>query len=83
MLDGLFGQPVELAGGNRVIADENYLRQSILNPQSQIVAGYQAPVLMPTFQGQLSEDQLLQLIEYIKSLARPETEVSSSSGTEP
>lgn len=69
-LDALYGEPVLLANGRTVRADENYLRESILDPQAKIVAGYEAPVNMPTFQGQLSEDQLLQLIEYIKSLAQ-------------
>ena len=49
-----------------VVADEAYLRESILNPSAKITAGYQ-PV-MPTFQGLVSEEQLLQLIEYVKSL---------------
>ena len=68
MLDGAFGEPVQLADGRTLVRDENYLRESILNPQAKIVRGYGAPVLMPTFQGQLSEEQLLQLIEYIKTL---------------
>ncbi|NIV45764.1 MAG: c-type cytochrome, partial [Gammaproteobacteria bacterium] len=71
VLDEVFGNPVLLADGRKVIADENYLRESILNPQAKIVAGYEAPVLMPTFQGQVSEEQLLQLIQYIKSLGAP------------
>jgi cytochrome c oxidase subunit 2 len=68
VLDDLFGQPVKLADGSTVVADEAYIRESILNPQAKVVLGYEAPVRMPTFQGQVSEDQLLQLIEYIKSL---------------
>jgi len=54
-----------------VIADEQYVRESILNPKAKIVAGYQ-PV-MPSYQGQVSEDQLLSLIAYIRSLAAPGT----------
>ena len=46
--------------------DENYIRESIVNPHAKVVAGYD-PV-MPTFQGLVSEEQLLQLIAYIKSL---------------
>ena len=53
-------------GGAKVIADEAYIRESILNPQAKVVAGFQP--IMPTFQGQVSEEQLLQLIAYIKSL---------------
>jgi len=49
-----------------VTADEAYIRESILNPTAKIVAGFQP--LMPTFQGLINEEQLLQLIEYVKSL---------------
>ena len=66
VLDGLFGRVVELEGGQKIVADENYIRESILNPKAKIVAGYQ-PV-MPTFQGLVGEEQLLQLVTYIKSL---------------
>ena len=66
-LAGVFGKTVMLEGGQSVQADERYLRESILNPQARIVAGFRP--LMPTFQGQIDEDQLLQLIQYIKSLA--------------
>jgi cytochrome c oxidase subunit 2 len=68
---GLYGSTVRLTGGQTVIADDVYLRKCILNPASQRVAGY-APV-MPTFQGQLGEEQILQLTAYIKSLAKPES----------
>lgn len=64
-LAGVFGSTVEMADGSTVVADETYLRESILNPQAKVVRGYQP--LMPTFAGQVSEDQLLQLIQYIKS----------------
>ncbi|MBI3768327.1 MAG: cytochrome c oxidase subunit II [Deltaproteobacteria bacterium] len=65
-LAGVFGSQVQLQSGASVAADESYLRESILNPDAKIVAGYQ-PV-MPTFQGQVSEEDLLQLITYIKTL---------------
>ena len=65
VLRGLFGKSVQLATGERVIADERYLRDSILNPQSQIVVGY--PPIMPPYVGQISEEGLLQIIAYIKS----------------
>jgi len=65
-LEGLFGKTVQLANGAKVMADEAYIRESILHPAAKIVAGYQ-PV-MPTFQGLVTEDGVLQLIEYIKSL---------------
>jgi cytochrome c oxidase subunit 2 len=66
VLDGLFGRTVSLQGGGTVMADEAYIRESILNPAAKIVAGYQP--IMPTFQGLVSEEQLLELIEYVKSL---------------
>src|SRR5688572_3556309 len=65
-LEGLYGKAVPLQSGETVIADESYIRASILLPQKQIVAGY-API-MPSYQGQISEEGLLQLIAYIKSL---------------
>ena len=60
---------VTLASGETIVADDAYIRESILSPAAKVVAGYQ-PV-MPTFQGQVSEEQLLQLIAYIKSLRAP------------
>ena len=57
---------MKLADGRTLIADENYLRESILNPNAKIVAGW-TPI-MPTFQGQVSEEQLVQIIAYVKSL---------------
>ena len=66
LLNGVFGHAVSLASGNTVIADAAYVRESILNPTAKVVAGF-API-MPTFQGQVSEEQLLALTEYIKSL---------------
>jgi cytochrome c oxidase subunit 2 len=68
-LRGVYGSTVKLDNGQTVTADEAYLRESILNPRAKIVAGFQ-PV-MPVFQGTVSEDQVLQLIAYIKSLAIP------------
>jgi cytochrome c oxidase subunit 2 len=66
-LIGVYGRRVKLQDGSEVVADDAYLRESILHPTAKIVAGFQ-PV-MPTFQGQLDEEQVLQLIQYIKSLA--------------
>jgi cytochrome c oxidase subunit 2 len=65
-LEGVFGSSVELANGQVVTADDAYIRESVLSPNAKLVAGFQ-PV-MPTFQGLISEEQLLALIEYIKSL---------------
>jgi cytochrome c oxidase subunit 2 len=61
---------LELANGETVKADETYIRESILQPGAKIVAGYQP--IMPTFQGLVTEEGLLQLVEYIKSLAAPQ-----------
>ena len=71
-LHGVFGSQVTLANGATVTADENYLRESIMNSQAKVVAGYQTPSIMPPFQGQISEESLLQLIAYIKTLKKPE-----------
>jgi cytochrome c oxidase subunit 2 len=65
-LAGLFGKDVKLADGSTVKADEGYIRESILRPEAKIVAGYQPS--MPTFQGLVTEEGVLQLIEYVKSL---------------
>jgi cytochrome c oxidase subunit 2 len=75
VLTGVFGSTVQLMDGRRVVADENYLRESIMNPQAKIVLGYQP--IMPTFQGTVSEENLLQLIAYIKSLKAPAAESES------
>ena len=66
VLHGLLGKTVEMQSGETVKADETYIRDSIVNPQSRIVSGYQP--IMPTYQGQISEEGLLNLIAYIKSL---------------
>jgi cytochrome c oxidase subunit 2 len=65
-MNGLYEGKVLLADGSTVIADDAYIRESILAPNAKIVAGYQP--LMPTFQGQITEEQILSLTAYIKSL---------------
>jgi cytochrome c oxidase subunit 2 len=67
VLEGLFGKTVSLEGGGTAVVDEAYLREAIVTPAAKISLGFQ-PV-MPTYQGVVTEEQLLQLIEYIKSLA--------------
>ena len=62
----LFGHQVPLDGGKATVADENYIRESILEPQAKIVAGFQ-PV-MPTFQGRLKDQEITAIIEYLKTL---------------
>lgn len=73
-LEGLFGRVVPLANGQVVRADEGYIRDSILLPQAQIAAGYEP--LMPTFAGRVSEEELLELVAYIKSLGAKQPERS-------
>jgi cytochrome c oxidase subunit II len=68
-LTNMYGHPVQLVGGATVLADENYIRESIINPRAKVVLGY--PPVMPTYQGQVTEEGVLQLIAYIKSLSRP------------
>jgi cytochrome c oxidase subunit 2 len=65
-LAGLYGATVVLADGRTLQADDNYLRESIVNPMARVTVGFQP--LMPTYQGQLTEEQVFKLIDYIKSL---------------
>ena len=65
-LVGKFGRTEKLTSGEAIAVDESYLRESILNPQAKITAGY--PPIMPTFKGLVTEDQLVQLLAYVKSL---------------
>ncbi|MEY2396654.1 MAG: cytochrome c oxidase subunit [Acidobacteriaceae bacterium] len=66
-LQGVFGKPVQLADGRTVTADENYVRQCILDPGARRVKGFQP--IMPTFQGLVSEEQVNALVAYIKSIS--------------
>jgi cytochrome c oxidase subunit 2 len=66
VLNGLFGKTITTEAGEMVVVDEAYVRESILNPSAKISAGYQP--IMPTFQGLVTEEGLLELIEYVKSL---------------
>jgi cytochrome c oxidase subunit II len=70
ILNGLFGTQVTLQDGTKVTATEDYVRESILNPAAKIVQGYQ-PV-MPTFKGQVTEEELIQLVNYVKNLKAPD-----------
>jgi cytochrome c oxidase subunit 2 len=69
VLNGIFGKTITTEDGQTVAVDEAYIRESILNPTAKISAGYQP--IMPTFQGLVSEEGLLELIEYVKSLRAP------------
>ena len=65
-LTGVFGSRVELKDGTAVRADESYIRESVMFPQAKIVAGFDD--IMPTFKGLISDEGMLKLIEYVKSL---------------
>jgi cytochrome c oxidase subunit II len=69
ILDRLYGKPVPLSDGTITVADEAYLRDSILKPRAKITAGYQP--LMPSYEGKIGEDELIALVAYLKSLAEP------------
>jgi cytochrome c oxidase subunit 2 len=71
VLEGLFNQQVVLEGGGRVIADETYLRESIVRPDAKIVVGYRP--IMPSFKGQIEEEELVKLIAFIKALGPGQT----------
>ena len=68
-LVGLWGREVTLSDGQTLVADAQYIRRSILDPRAQIVEGY--PPVMPTFEGQIDEEELFSLVEYIRSLNTP------------
>ena len=78
-LHGVFGKPVQLEDGRTVTADENYLRECILDPGTKRVKGFQP--IMPTFQGLVSEEQVNALIAYIKSIAAAKGEAVKSVST--
>jgi cytochrome c oxidase subunit 2 len=77
-LEGIVGKAISLQNGQKVVVDDNYLRESILSPASKVLAGYQP--IMPTFQGLVNEEALAQLLAYIKSLA---PQVASVPGSTP
>jgi cytochrome c oxidase subunit 2 len=68
-LEGLFGNPVKLSDGSVVTADETYIRESIVTPSARVVNGFQP--IMPTYQGLVAEEGLMQLVAYVRSLKRP------------
>src|SRR5262249_49471431 len=69
-LQGIYGNQQSLDNGQTVLVDDNYIRDSIINPGSKVVSGWKP--IMPTFSGLVTEDQLLSLVAYIKSLHQPE-----------
>ncbi len=80
-LDGLAGRHVAFQDGGSAVADDGYLRESILNPQAKIVAGFEA--IMPPYEGLVSEEPVLQLVAYIKSLAGPAPEAPERAAQQP
>ena len=80
-LKDIFGKPVELADGSKVMVDEVYLRESILTSQAKIVKGFQP--LMPTFQGLVSEEGLVALIEHVRSLSPNASSTTSAAPAAP
>lgn len=86
-LVGLLGSEVELESGETLVADAQYIRRSILDPRAQIVAGY--PAVMPTYEGQVDEQELFSLVEYVRALNTPtdtllpqESNPANESGTD-
>jgi len=77
---GLFGKPVLLDDGRTVVADESYIRESILFPGAKIASGFKN--IMPNFQGQISEDEVISLVAYIKGLGTGQSNPPASM-TEP
>ncbi len=77
-LEGIYGKDVKLVGGSTVTVTDAYIRESILNPSGQVVEGFQP--IMPTFKGQVTEEQLVSLVAYIKSLSGV-TGTAASPGT--
>ena len=80
-LRGLYNKPVLLADGRIVLADDGYIRESILDPNAKIVANFQ-PGIMPVFKGQVTEEGVMQLIAFVKSLS-PNTPASQQGSQQP
>jgi cytochrome c oxidase subunit 2 len=78
-LQGVFGNPVALADGRTLVADENYIRECILDPGAKRVKGFQP--IMPTFQGLVSEEQVNALVAYVKSLSNTKAPAGTSAST--
>lgn len=81
-LEGLLGKAVELEEGRIVTADRNYIRESLMNPNAKIVRGFQP--IMPTYSGQITEEEIMQLISYLsQSPNQAETPAAQSTGQAP
>src|ERR1700676_1027850 len=78
-LQGVFGKPVQLEDGRTVTADENYLRECILDPGAKRAKGFKP--IMPTFQGLVTEEQVNALVAYIKSIGAAKGEAAKTSAS--
>ena len=81
MLEGLYLRTVPLRNGRTVLADDAYLRESILYPEAKVVQGWEP--IMPTFKGQAEEEDLIKLLAYIKSLKPGQTPVRNEEASPP
>lgn len=81
ILENLYGRRVELDGGRSVVADESYLRESILYPANKVRAGWRP--IMPSYQNQVSEEELVKLIAFLKALKAGETPPRVEQGEPP
>jgi cytochrome c oxidase subunit 2 len=81
LLEGLYGRTVTLNNGRSVVADDAYLRESILYPELKVVQGWEP--IMPTFKGQANEEELIKLLAYIKSLKPGQTPVRNEQASPP
>lgn len=82
-LNGVYGSDVMMVDNAIVKADDNYIRESILNPQAKVVKGFATPSIMPTFQGQVTEDDLLKLLAYVKTLGVAKTQATPAESPRP
>ena len=81
VLEGLYGRRAPLRGGGSVVADHAYIRESILLPARKVVDGWEP--IMPTFQGQVTEEDILLLTAYIRSLGRGDTPAQNNHSPPP
>jgi cytochrome c oxidase subunit 2 len=81
VLENLYGREVRLRDGRTVPANESYIKESILDPQAKVVAGFEP--IMPTYKGQVNEDEMIQLIEFIKNLRAGQTPTRTEEGPPP
>ncbi|MFL5245392.1 MAG: c-type cytochrome, partial [Gemmataceae bacterium] len=81
VLEGLFNRVIPLEDGKTAVANEDYIRESILKPRAKVVAGWRP--IMPSFEGQVDEQELIQLIAFVKALRPGETPARNEESTPP